>query len=259
MRFVLAALGLAMAQSVLAAAPTLDSVQKCMRANIPKTVQIKDIEVSATDRTGGSRTLRGRLYGNTQDGRLRAMMRILEPSDLAGAGYLLREAKTEGGIDEMYVYVPALSKVRRITGAAIDGSLWGTDLSYADVKQIQNAFSGSSAKLEGAAEIDKRPVHLVSFVPAKGQETRFTLIRTWVDQQTCVPIKVEFMEGNAASKRMTVKPSDLKQADKLWYASQAVMSDLRQNTSTHLKVVGVSHDGKLADRLFNPATFYVGN
>jgi hypothetical protein len=259
MRVVLAGLFVLATQAALAAAPTAAQVQECMRANVPKTLQIKDIEVSATDRTGGARTLRGRLYGNTEDARMRAMMKILEPADLAGAAYLLREAKSEGANDEMYVYVPALAKVRRITGAAIDGSLWGTDLSYSDIKQIQNAFSGSSAKLESDGEIDKRAVHVMSFIPPKEQETRFTLIRAWVDAETCVPLKVEFIEGATATKRMVVKAEDVKQAEKHWYASQAVMTDLRQNTSTRLKVVGVATDGKLADRYFNPQTFYIGN
>jgi hypothetical protein len=258
MKAVVAALALVLAQSVHAGEPTLDQVQNCMRANIPKTVQIKDVEVTATDRTGGSRTLRGRLYGTNEDGRLRAMMKILEPADLAGAGYLLREAK-EAANDEMYVYVPALSKVRRVTGAAVDGSLWGTDLSYSDIKQVQNAFSGATAKLEGKDSIEKREVHILSFMPPKEQESHITLIRAWVDDATCVPLKVEFSEGQALSKRMTVAPADLKEADKHWYAAAALMTDLRANTNTKVRVLGVSNDSKLADRYFNPSTFYIGN
>ena len=38
--------------------------------------------------------------------------------------------------------------VRRITGGQLDGQLWGTDLSYNDLKQLQNAFSGSQVTLE---------------------------------------------------------------------------------------------------------------
>lgn len=258
MKAALAGLALLAASPALAATSTAEQVQDCMRANIPTRLQIKDVEVAATDRTGGTRKMRGRLYGTNEDGRLRAMMRVMEPADLAGAAYLLRESKA-GGADEMYVYVPALARVRRITGAAVDGSLWGTDLSYADLKQVQNAFSGASAKLEAASAIDKRRVHVISFVPPKEQETRFSLIRAWVDGETCVPLKVEFLEAGAASKRISVKPADLKQSGKHWYASESVIADLRQNTSTRLKVVGVTSDGKLADRYFNPVMFHVGN
>jgi hypothetical protein len=258
MRSGLIAVLFALPAVVQAAEPTVEQVQACMRDNIPKTVQIKELEVTATDRTGGSRTLRGRLYGTTEGDRLRAMMKILEPADLAGASYLLRESRSAGN-DEMYVFIPALSKVRRITGAAIDGSLWGTDLSYSDVKQIQNAFSGASARLEAPATIEQRSVHVMSFVPPKDQETRFTLIRAWVDRDSCVPLKVEFVEGSQAVKRLTVKPGDIKQSGKHWYASDAVMSDLRQGTSTRVRVLGVTNDAKVADRYFNPSTFYVGN
>src|SRR3546814_19418383 len=86
-------------------------------------------------------------------------MRISAPGDLAGASYLLRER--DNG-DEMYVYIPALSKVRRVSGAAVDGSLWGTDLSFADVKQLGNAFGGSDPKMGNDEVLDGRTEHVLS-------------------------------------------------------------------------------------------------
>ena len=51
------------------------------------------------------------------------------------AAYLVREASDPGKEEEMYVYLPALQKVRRITGAMKDSSLFGTDLSYSGPKR----------------------------------------------------------------------------------------------------------------------------
>lgn len=257
-RVLAAAMLVVLAQPAAAVEADAEKIQACMRANIPKTLQIKEVELTATDRTGGERTLRGKLYGTNEDGKLRAMLRIGAPVDLAGAGYLLREGK-KPGTDEMYVYVPALNKVRRITGASVDGSLWGTDLSYSDVKQIQNAFAGAATKLEGNAAIEASPVRVISFQPSAAEGTRYTTIRAWVDQKTCVPLKVEFHEGATVRKRMTVAPRDLKQAGAYWYASDLLMSDVKGGTKTRVKVLGVTSDKDLADRYFNPSTFYVGN
>lgn len=234
----------------------VNKVLDCMRANIPQTVRIQTVEIKAVDRSGGERHLKGRLFGTREKDRVRVMLRIEEPADLKGAAYLVREGEKS---DEMFLYVPAIRKVRRITGASLDGHLWGTDLSYNDFKQIQNAFSGSSAVLEPAAQYEQRAVDIVSFAPRKEDGTRYKKIRTQVDQKTCVAIKVEFFEQAGVRKALTVKPGDLKQSGPHWYASDIEVSDLKNQSRTHVKVVGVTSGDKLASRYFNPQTFYQGN
>lgn len=239
-----------------AAEADLAKIEACMRANIPQTLQIKEVELVAVDRGGGTRSLSGRFYGSREDEQLRTMVKISAPADLAGAAYLLRERKSG---DEMYVYVPALNKVRRVTGAGVDGALWGTDLSYGDVKQINNAFSGGKTRLMGAGTLKGRPTWQLQLIPDPAQASRFSSVQAWVDQKTCVTLQAEFMEGSTARKRLSIEPKDLKQSGGHWYPAAALMTDLKENTQTRLKVVGVSSGVDLAGRLFNPSTFYVGN
>lgn len=234
------------------AAPVVD----CMRANIPPVVQIREVELSARDRAGGERLLRGRLYVTNENQRFRAMLKIGSPPDLGGAAYLVREGTSA---DEIYVYVPALNKVRRVTGGNMDGPLWGTDLSYSDLKQVQNAFSDSTAKLEGRGELDKLPVHILTFTPRPGETSRYTLIRAWVDTKSCIALKTEFHEGSSLRKRVTGAAKDLKQAGPHWYLSELLVMDLKEGTQTRLRVNGVNAVKDLADRYFSPTSFYVGN
>lgn len=251
-----ALLWVAFAPSAQAAGEPLQPVLDCMRANVPQTLQIKEVELTAVDRTGGTRVLKGRLYGSREKERVRSMVKINAPVDLAGASYLLRER--ESG-DEMYVFVPALNKVRRMTGASLDGTLWGTDLSYGDVKQLSNAFSSGQVAYEKADKLGVRPVHVLLTRSTPEQPSRFDQVRSWVDAKTCVVLQAEFLEKGAVRKRLSVEPKAVKQSGTHWYASSALMSDLQQNTRTILKVVGVSSGVDLADRYFNPKTFYIGN
>ncbi|SFF40651.1 hypothetical protein SAMN04488120_103273 [Fontimonas thermophila] len=234
---------------------TVDGVLACMRANIPKSVQIKEVELTAKDRTGGMRQLRGRLYAVREEERLRAMIKIAAPADLSGAAYLLREK--EGG-DEMYVYVPALQKVRRITGTGVDGALWGTDFSYGDLRQIHNAFSAGQTALDGQGELAGRTIHILSLQPAGSEQSRFTRIKVWVDQKTCVNLRAEFFEGASVRKRLDADPASLRQSGPHWYAGEMQMLDLKEGTQTRLRVLGVSSDVDLSGRYFNPSTFYLG-
>jgi hypothetical protein len=250
---------LALAQGTPAAAPAAGSaaaIVDCMRANIPSSVQVKEVELIARDRTGGERQLRGRLYATNDKDRIKAMLKIGSPPDLAGAAYLMKEGTKS---DEIYVFVPALNKVRRVTGGNMDGPLWGTDLSYNDLKQVQNAFYDPNAKLEGKATLDGTPVQILQFAPQPGQTSRYTSIRAWVEPKSCMALKAEFFEGQTVRKRFSGNAKDLRQAGPHWYLADMLVADLKEGTQTRIKVTGVAADKDLADRLFNPATFYVGN
>lgn len=237
--------------------PELDRILECMRANIPQTVRIQTVHITAWDRSGGERSLKGKLYGTREGPRVRFMMRIEFPPDLAGAAYLVREGESA---DEMFLYLPSIRKVRRITGASLDGQLWGTDLSYNDVKQIQNAFSGASVTLESLSDqYEQREVSVLSFSPRKEDGTRYKTIRTQVDRKTCVALKAEFLDPAGVRKTLVVHPKDLKKSGSHWYAAEAEVRDAKAGTRTRVKVVGVSSGDKLAGRYFNPQTFYLGH
>ena len=246
---------------VMAAGPgqaqDASKVTACMRANIPETIKVKTLEIVARDRSGGERMLKGRLFGSREGGKLRTMMRIEAPSDLAGASYLVRESDKGG--DEMYMFLPALNKVRRITGASVDGQLWGTDITYSDVKQMQNAFSGASATLEAPTVIEKRKVDVVSFKPRKDDASRYSRIRAYVDQATCVALKVEFLEGDGVRKELVSTAASLAQSGKHWYVSEMLIRDVKDLTQTRIKILGVEAGDKLSGRYFNPQSFYLGS
>ncbi|HZR37925.1 MAG TPA: outer membrane lipoprotein-sorting protein [Nevskia sp.] len=239
--------------------PAVDKVMDCMRGNVPPTLRIQEIELAAKDRTGATRVLKGKLFAMRDKGLLRAMVHVAEPSDLAGASYLVRETASADHADEMYMFLPAVNRVRRITGASADGSFLGTDFSYNDVKQIENAFSDSDGKLEKPETIEQRPVYVLSFKPRPEQGSRYSLLRAWVDQKTCVALKVDFYEGEATRKELTAPASALQQSGSYWYLSQATMEDLKDHTHTQLRVVGVTSGSDIATRYFDPHSFYLGN
>lgn len=244
-----------LAPDAMAADPAVDKLMECMRANIPQTVRIQEFVMTSQDRTKGKRTLGGRLYAKNENGLIRTMIKIKSPPDLANAAYLIREGEKQ---DQMYVFLPALNRVRHITGGSADSPLFGTDLSYSDVKQLTNAFSGGAIKLEAPQTLDGRPTQVMSMVPRKDAQSRYNLVRGWIDSQTCVAMRVEFYEGATVRKRLTANPKSFQQSAKRWYASQIEMLDLKLGSSTVVKVTGVSTDGKLSNSLFSTTTFHIG-
>ncbi len=238
------------------AGPAEDKLMACMRANIPPTLRIQEFQLSSTDRKGEKRLMSGRLFAKREGELLRAMLKLTAPADVSGAAYLIREgAKT----DEMYVFLPALNRTRRIVGGAGDGPLFGTDLSYADIKQVQNAFNGSSPRIEAKEKIDNRPVTVLGVLPTLESGSRYSRIKAWIDDESCVALKVEFLEGTSIRKRLLAASSSLAKANKYWYVSDSTMTDLKLGTKTQFKVTGVKSGEDLANRYFDSRNFFLGN
>ena len=230
-----------------------DKVLDCMRANIPNVLRVQEFELNAVDRTGGERTLRGRVYAVRENELMRAMIKIKAPPDLNNAAYLVREGKER---DDMFIFLPALNRVRRIMGGSADSPLFGTDLSYNDVKQVQNSFSGGTVRLEKPETIEGHPVNVLAMTPHAGTDTHYTLIRGWIDQKACVPLKIDFYEGANVRKRLSAPAAAIKQYNTNWYVSEAKMEDLQAKTHTTLKITGFTKPDKLSERYFNATSFY---
>lgn len=231
------------------------AVLACMRGNLPETVQIEQFELKSTDRAGSTRTLEGVLDAQRENGLLRSRLTLSSPSSLAGAAYLMRE---RSDADEMYMYLPALNRVRRISGAAADGALFGTDISYADIRQIENAFADSAATLEPPATEQGRPVSVLLLKAQPQQSARYQQIRVWVDNSSCVALKTSFYDSGHVVKQIVVPADSLKQVDHRWLATKSTVQDLVSGTHTELHITGVSTGGGIPHRVFDPHTYYLG-
>ncbi len=241
------------------AVDTVESITTCMKANIPEALQVREFELSSTDKAGGTRTLVGKLHARRENGRINAMMRILAPSDMRDAAYLVKESSDPTKEEEMWVYIPALQKVRRVNGGMKDSSLFGTDLSYSDVKQITYALSGGTLKLERVENLEARPAWVISMASEPSAGVRFDKVNAWIDQKSCMVLKAEFQQAGVVRKRFSSSAKFLAQSGPYWYITQARIEDLQEKTHTNMKITGLMGDKDLADRLFNPRAFYLGN
>lgn len=237
--------------------PSVQAIDACMRANIPQALQIRQFSLNSVDRNGAGRQMKGRLYALRDNGLLRTMLRIDEPADLRGAAYLLREGKAQEQ-DAMYVFLPALNKVRRIMGGTQDNALFGTDISYADIKQISHAFGGGRVELEKTDKLDGRDAYVLKLTPDAAQQSRFAQIRTWVDSASCVALRADFIADDQVRKRYSASARDLQKSGPHWYVSKGRMDDLVERSHTDLSIDGVTGSDGLSDVYFSPRSFYLG-
>ncbi len=248
----MAVLGCTAAMEVTTQTPVVKTLE-CMRANAPKELSISELHIEAEGPGVTTRTLTGSFYSR-RDGRgsLRAMLSITAPSDLAGMRYLLVEEDTQ---DALYLYLPAMAKVRRVSGVGTDSEIAGTTLNYADLRLISQALSASSVTLDKPTTIAGRPAQQLRFVPAIA-DSPYRRVIAAVDAQSCAILRADFQDADRTVKQYLVDPAGLIRSGSCTYASRATFSDAVRGTRVQLSLRGVDTASRLSARLFDPKSFY---
>jgi len=248
---VVAAMALASASDAIA--PTdqdpAREVLDCVQRNLPKDTSVQRLRFESKDRSGGGRTIESKVsWRRFDDGLSRVLIRVHAPHDLQGAGLLLLEKESRA---DMFVYLPDLERVRRVTSRMLGGSMFGSDFTYEDFSQLQGmAIAGRSERLPDD-EIDGVPVRVVSHVPAPDAGSSYERVVSYVDASTCVPLRSEMFEsGDRLRKVLTADRSRIFEQGDVRIPMVLRMEDLRDQSSTLLEVMEIEVGVKLRERVF---------
>jgi len=231
-----------------AAAEIPEVIKSCMQRNLPKTTSAQSIELRARDRSGYEQVLEADVYWKRYaEDQARVMMYFREPVDIRDARFLVVEKQPQ---NDMYIYMPSLFKVRRVTSRNISNSIMGTDFSYEDFARIQGVLSDISAEQFPDDTLAGRAVYVLMSYP--DESSGYVKVATYIDKESCVPLKIEFYEsGHELRKQLTVDPADIRNQGGISYPSELVVKDLRQKTETRLIVHNVNIGSELGDDLFD--------
>ncbi|HUP93147.1 MAG TPA: outer membrane lipoprotein-sorting protein [Solimonas sp.] len=229
-------------------------INTCMRNNLAYRGALRDLEIKATDREGKTKILKMKLFWKpTKDGKVRMNLRLTAPDDLKDSGYLLLEEPTG---EAVYFYLPAAQKVQRVTGGDVGKPLWGTDFSYAEIKQVQGLALEGSTTRKPDAKVQDHDAYVLETTP-KGETSGYQRVRSYVDQATCTLLKSEFFtKGTVPRKVLEADLSSLLTVDDYSLMLTYTMKDLREKTQTVLNLSDLYLLEGTREKLFDPATFY---
>ena len=123
---------------------------------------------------------------DSTDGGSRALARLTAPPRKVGLALLVRQLADEALEDDIVAYLPELRQVRRIVGNALSGSMFGTDFSYADFKEMVGATRHRSFERLSDESLDGRAQFVFEAVPEDGASV-YSRIVSKVDREWCVP------------------------------------------------------------------------
>ncbi len=139
------------------------------------------------------------------------MTRFLSPPDVKGTVTLLIEHSDRD--DDIWIYLPALKKVRRLVASNKKDSFVGTDFSYGDV--IGHKVSEWEHRLAKEEAVDGQLCYLIESLP-RTEEVRansgYSKRRLWIRKDNFVMIKAEYWD-QAGQPLKTFVAADVRLVD----------------------------------------------
>ena len=232
---------------------SIDEVNDCIARNTPTEPLVQTIEVRARDRIGSERVLRAKIWWKVfPDGFSRVLATFSEPEDISGSGFLMIEQAER---TQMFLYMPELDKVRRITSQMMKGKMFGTDFSYEDFERLHGEAGKDDLSRLPDSELDGVPVYVMEGRAPPELGSAYERSISFVDKRTCVPIKTDLYEvGGRLRKVLTTRPERLEGAEDIWLPRELLMVDLRDQTETTLVFQSIEMNANISSRLFRVDT-----
>jgi outer membrane lipoprotein-sorting protein len=232
-------------------------LQACVERIRPQQSMTQIVGVKVFDRNGAVNYTRAKFsWKRFSDDEWRTLFRFTDPPRRAGTAVLIMEKQNEPPV--IYVYLPELRQVRRITGQAMAGSMFGTDFSYEDFTHMQDIASNDNDRRIEDQTIDGRPAYAIETTPSD-EDSDYSRIVTYVDKEDCIPVRSEFIaHSGELHKELTAPREDIRQVGDRRIPYRLVMTDHKEQSRTELVVEQIAFDPELRDSLFTTAELRSG-
>ena len=183
----------------------------------------------------------------------KSLTRFTHPADIAGTGFLVWEHKgpaaapTEGE-DERFLYLPSLSRVRRIAGSEAQESFVGSDFTYEDIGGREfDDYTYTLVNLGGDTAANGTAYTLES--RSKNPSARFPRVVSTIRKDNFVVIHAEIFSKRDELQKV-FEASRVEKVGKYWTVMAMTMKDLGQKTRTEMLVEKAEYDIGLGDDAF---------
>ncbi len=212
---------------------------------------ISNATFTLTNEQGAQRVRKTSGHTRLQDnGDNMRLVRFSSPADIKGTATLLIERT--GADDDMWVFLPALGKVRRLSAANKKDSFIGTDFSYGDIMGYPaDQWSHTLVKqesLEGAA------CYVIESVPVSDtvrQNTGYSKRTSWIQKDNFVALRIDITDTqNQPFKQITATDIQPVGKNKRWQPMLLEAKNLKTGHRTSIRFENFQADQNVPLELF---------
>jgi len=148
------------------------------------------VRMTLTSRRGAQRRRTLLIWSVRVAKRTRSLVRITAPADVRGTSFLFKE--NASGRDDMWLYIPALKRTRRIVGKARQGRFLGSDFTYADLEA--RGLKGATHKRLADSKISRFACYVIEARPKAGSGSAYSRIVAWIRKDNFVAIRLKMYD-----------------------------------------------------------------
>jgi hypothetical protein len=166
-----------------------------------------------------------------------------KPPDVRRMTYMVHKHADPGKDDDRWLYLPALSLVKRIAAGDKRTSFVGSDFLYEDV-------SGRSLEEDTHELIETtEQMFVVKNVPKQPDTVEFNYFNVSIDRKTFVPMKMEFYDKDDKLYRV-IESKKVEKIQNFHTVVQSVVSNLKTGSKTEMEFSKVKYNIGLKDNIF---------
>lgn len=168
------------------------------------------------------------------------MTRFLSPPDVRGTVTLLIE-RSDQEDDEVWIYLPALKKVRRLVSSNKKDSFMGSDFSYGDV--IGYKVGNWRHRLLREEAVGGKPCYVIESLPkddAVKADSGYSKRVTWIGKDNFVTVKAEFWDDSGQPYK-AADFEDIQLVDSAHGKWQAMRLQVTDQQSGHRTVIQIGN------------------
>ncbi len=207
---------------------------------IPKDMKAEMV-MNLVDDQGRTRSREVRTYRIGDD---KQIMWFLQPAEVKGSSFL--RLSSEDREDDMWIYLPAFEKVRRIASHAKNGNFMGSDFTYEDMGDWK--LDDYTFLLRGEDKFDNVDCWVIESAPKEKVVTDYGKSVFWIWKSEYYLAKKELYDKKGTLRKiMTVTAKKL---GSYWVMEKIVMSDLKRGGRTELLFKNIELDTGISPDLF---------
>ncbi len=184
-----------------------------------------------------------------KNGLRKSLIRFLSPADVKGTGLLQIENK--GRDDDNWLYLPALRKVRRISGGSKTDRFMGSDFTYEDLEPED--LEDHTYKLLGSETRDGGEAWKIEALPKESvsDKTGYSKRILWITKDHYQMVKVKFFNKDGAYSKELIGGGirKIEGADK-WRTFRIEMQNVLKGTKTVLDITDYKLNTGIKDKIF---------
>ncbi|OCL27286.1 outer membrane lipoprotein-sorting protein [Orenia metallireducens] len=173
----------------------------------------------------------------------KAMNRFLFPATVEGTSFLSLENEED---EDMYLYLPALGSVRKISSSQKNGSFVGTDFTYNDLNLIGEGDYNKDYDASILSENDKE--YVLKLVPTD-TDIDYKYLKIWIKKEEWHLIKSEFYDERGKLEKILTAENFEKIAG-YWTPRKSTMENVQKGTKTVIYMEEITYDKPINDRIF---------